>query len=61
VTSGAYTLSVTANDSNLQSVGSSVYVQGVVTGVQNSSSGTQLNLGSTSVNYSTVTQITNTN
>lgn len=59
VTSGAYTLSVVANDSNLKSVGSSVSVQGVVTGVQNTSSGTMLNIGSSSVNYTSVTNITN--
>ena len=59
VTSGNYTLSVKANDSNLQAVGTNVLVQGVVTGVSNSSSGTQLNLGSTSVNYSNVTQVQN--
>lgn len=59
-TSGTFTLSVTANDSNLQAIGSNVYVQGTVTGVQSSSSGTELNLGSTSVPYTSVTQITNT-
>jgi flagellar basal-body rod modification protein FlgD len=59
-TAGTYTLSVTANDSNLQSLGSNVYVQGVVTGVQSSSSGTLLNLGSTTVNYTNVTQVKNT-
>jgi flagellar basal-body rod modification protein FlgD len=59
VTSGTYTLGVVANDSNLQAVGSSVSVQGVVTGVQNNSTGTMLNIGSTAVNYTTVTNITN--
>ena len=59
VTSGTYTLNVTANDSSLQSVGSSVFVQGVVTGVQNSSTGTSLNLGSTTVDYTKVTKVTN--
>ena len=59
-TSGTYTLSVVANDSSLKSIGSSVYVQGTVTGVQSSSGGTQLNLGSTSVPYTSVTQIANT-
>jgi flagellar basal-body rod modification protein FlgD len=58
-TSGSYTLEVVANDSSLNAVASSVYVQGVVTGVQSSSSGTQLNLGSTTVNYSNVTTISN--
>jgi flagellar basal-body rod modification protein FlgD len=59
-TSGTYTLSVTANDASLNSIGSTVYVQGVVTGVSSSSAGTMLNLGSTSVNYTNVTQISNT-
>jgi flagellar basal-body rod modification protein FlgD len=58
-TAGTYTLSITANDSNLQALGSAVYVQGVVTGVQSSSSGTLLNLGSTTVNYTNVTQVQN--
>ena len=58
-TAGSYTLSVTANDSNLQALSSNVYVQGVVTGVQSSSSGTMLNLGSTTVNYTNVTQVQN--
>ncbi len=52
-TAGTYTLSVVANDSKQQSIGTAVYVQGVVTGVQSSSSGTLLNLGSTTVNYTT--------
>jgi len=59
VTAGNYTLSVTANDSNLQAINTNVFVQGVVTGVQNSSSGTQLNLGSTTVNYTNVTKVQN--
>ena len=59
-TAGTYTLKVTANDSQQQSVNTSVYVQGVVTGVQNSSSGTQLNLGSTTVDYANVTKVQNT-
>lgn len=59
VTSGTYTLSVTANDAALKSLGSSVYVQGVVTGVQSSSTGTVLNLGSATVDYTKVTQIQN--
>jgi len=57
ITTGTYSLGVVANDSNLQTVGSSVYVQGVVTGVQNTSTGTMLNLGSTTVNYSNVSQV----
>jgi flagellar basal-body rod modification protein FlgD len=61
LTNGTYTLSVVANDSNLQTVNSSVFVQGVVTGVQSSSNGTQLNLGSTTVPYTNVSQISNTN
>jgi flagellar basal-body rod modification protein FlgD len=59
VTAGTYTLKVTANDSNLQAMSPQVFVQGVVTGVSSNSSGTQLNLGSTSVNYTNVTQVQN--
>lgn len=59
VASGTYTLSVKANDSNLKALGTNVYVQGVVTGVSSNASGTQLNLGSTSVNYTNVTQVQN--
>ena len=58
-TTGTYTLSVVANDSNLQTVNSSVFVSGVVTGVQSGSSGTMLNLGSTTVNYANITSVTN--
>ena len=36
-----------------------VFVQGVVTGVSSDSSGTLLNLGSTTVNYTSVTGIQN--
>ena len=57
--SGTYTLSITANDSNLKALGTNIYVQGVVTGVQSSSTGTMLNLGSTTVNYTNVTQVQN--
>jgi flagellar basal-body rod modification protein FlgD len=58
-TSGTYTLSVVANDANLKSVSGSVSIQGIVTGVQSGSSGTMLNLGSTTVNYSNVTSVQN--
>jgi flagellar basal-body rod modification protein FlgD len=58
-TSGEYTLSIKANDSNLQAINTNVFVQGVVTGVQSSSSGTLLNLGGTTVNYTNVTQVQN--
>jgi flagellar basal-body rod modification protein FlgD len=59
ITAGDYTLHIKANDANLQALGTNVFVQGVVTGVSNSSSGTQLNIGSTAVNYSNVTQVQN--
>jgi flagellar basal-body rod modification protein FlgD len=59
VTSGTFTLHVKANDSNLQALGTNVLVQGVVTGVSSTAQGTQLNLGSTSVNYTNVTQVQN--
>jgi flagellar basal-body rod modification protein FlgD len=59
VTAGTYTLKITANDSNLQAMSPQVFVQGVVTGVSSDSSGTLLNLGSTTVNYTTVTKVQN--
>jgi flagellar basal-body rod modification protein FlgD len=59
VTAGTFTLHVKANDANLQPLNTSVLVQGVVTGVSSTSSGTQLNLGSTSVNYTSVTSVQN--
>jgi flagellar basal-body rod modification protein FlgD len=58
-TSGTYTLKVVANDSNLKAINSSVFVQGVVTGVSNTGGVAQLNLGSTTVPYSSVTSVTN--
>jgi len=58
-TAGAYTLNVVANDAKLQNVSSAVYIQGVVTGVQSSSSGTLLSLGATTVNYTNLTKIQN--
>jgi flagellar basal-body rod modification protein FlgD len=58
-TSGDYTHSVVANDSALKSLSSNVYIQGIVTGVQSSSSGTLLNLGPTTVNYTNVTKVQN--
>lgn len=59
VSSGSFTLKVTANDSSLKAMSPQVFVQGVVTGVSSDSSGTLLNLGSTTVNYTTVTTIQN--
>ena len=59
VTAGTYTLSLKANDSNLQAINTGVFVQGVVTGVSSDSTGTLLNLGSTTVNYTTITQVQN--
>jgi flagellar basal-body rod modification protein FlgD len=58
-TSGTYTLKVIANDSSLNAVSSSVFVQGVVTGVQTVGGATQLNLGSTTVPYTSLSQVTN--
>ena len=58
-TSGTYTLNVVANDSNLQTVTSTISVQGTVTGVQNVGGVTELNLGATTVPYSSLTQVTN--
>ena len=59
VTSGTYTLSLKANDSKQQGINTGVFVQGVVTGVSSDSTGTLLNLGSTTVNYTTITQVQN--
>jgi flagellar basal-body rod modification protein FlgD len=59
VTAGTYTLSIKANDSKLQAMSPQVFVQGVVTGVSSDSSGTLLNLGSTTVNYTTITSVQN--
>jgi flagellar basal-body rod modification protein FlgD len=59
ITAGDYTLHIQANDANLQALGTNVFVQGVVTGVSSNSSGTQLNIGSTAVNYTNVTQVQN--
>jgi flagellar basal-body rod modification protein FlgD len=58
-TAGTYTLKVVANDSNLQNVSSSVFVSGVVTGVQNTGGVAQLNLGTTTVPYNSITSVTN--
>jgi flagellar basal-body rod modification protein FlgD len=58
-TSGTYTLNIVANDSKQQNLSTNVYIQGVVTGVESSSSGTMLSLGSTTVNYSNLTKVTN--
>jgi flagellar basal-body rod modification protein FlgD len=60
VTSGTYTLKIVANDSKLQPITSTISVSGVVTGVQSVGGATQLNLGSTTVPYSSLTQVTNT-
>ena len=59
VAAGSYTLNVKANDSGLQAMSPRVFVQGVVTGVSSDSTGTLLNLGSTTVNYTTLTQVQN--
>jgi flagellar basal-body rod modification protein FlgD len=59
VTAGDYSLNVTANDASLKTVASGVTIQGVVTGVQSSSTGTQLNLGKTVVDYTKITKVQN--
>lgn len=59
VSAGTYTLSIKANDSKLQAMSPKISVQGVVTGVSSDSTGTLLNLGSTTVNYTTITQVQN--
>ncbi|HEY4029460.1 MAG TPA: flagellar hook capping FlgD N-terminal domain-containing protein [Caulobacteraceae bacterium] len=59
VTAGTYTLNITATDSNLQTMSPKVFVQGVVTGVSSDATGTLLNLGPTTVNYTTISQVQN--
>jgi flagellar basal-body rod modification protein FlgD len=58
-TAGAYTLKVIANDSALKTVDTNVFVSGVVTGVQQTGGSTQLNLGSTTVDFGNVTTVKN--
>ena len=58
-TSGTYTLKVIANDSALKAIDTNVFVTGVVTGVQQSNGATQLNLGSTTVDFGNVSSVQN--
>jgi flagellar basal-body rod modification protein FlgD len=59
VTSGAYTLKVLANDASIKAIDTNVFVSGVVTGVQQTGGATQLNLGSTTVDFSNVSSVQN--
>jgi flagellar basal-body rod modification protein FlgD len=59
VSGGTYTLGIKANDAQLQAMSPKISVQGVVTGVSSDSTGTLLNLGSTTVNYTSITQVQN--
>ena len=59
VTAGAYTLKIIANDSALKPIDTNVFVSGVVTGVQQTGGSTQLNLGSTTVDFGNVTTVKN--
>jgi flagellar basal-body rod modification protein FlgD len=59
LSSGNYTLNVSATDSNSQPVTATVDIQGAVTGVQTSGGVTQVNVGGVPVNFSTVTSVTN--
>jgi flagellar basal-body rod modification protein FlgD len=56
---GDYTLKVLANDSALKTIDTNVFVTGVVTGVQQTGGSTQLNLGSTTVDFGNVTTVKN--
>jgi len=56
---GDYTLKVIANDSALKPIDTNVFVTGVVTGVQQTGGQTQLNLGSTTVEFGNVTTVKN--
>jgi flagellar basal-body rod modification protein FlgD len=59
LSSGNYTLSVAATDSNSQSVAATVSIQGTVTGVQTAGGVTQVDVGPVPVNFSTVTSVSN--
>jgi flagellar basal-body rod modification protein FlgD len=56
---GTYTLKVVANDSDLKAIDTNVFVTGVVTGVQQTGGATQLNLGSTTVDFGNVSSVQN--
>ncbi len=60
VTSGDYSLKVNANDSSLAGITTNTFVSGVVTGVTTNGGVTELNLGATTVPYSTLSNVKNT-
>ena len=59
LTSGNYTLGVSANDASGQAVASTIDIQGTVTGVQTAGGVTQVEVGGVPVNFSTITSVTN--
>jgi flagellar basal-body rod modification protein FlgD len=59
LTSGNYTLNISATDASNTTVASTVDIQGTVTGVQTSNGTTQVDVGGVPVNFSTVTSVTN--
>lgn len=55
---GQYTLQVAATDASGATINTTTYVQGVVTGVEQSSGQTMINVGPTSVPWTQVTDVT---
>lgn len=59
LSSGNYTLGVTAQNAGGQAITPTVDIQGTVTGVQTSNGVTQVDIGGVPVNFSTITSVTN--
>jgi flagellar basal-body rod modification protein FlgD len=59
LSSGNYTLGVSANNAGGQAIASTIDIQGTVTGVQTTGGLTQIQVGGVPVNFSTITSITN--
>ncbi len=59
LTSGNYTLAVSATDANSQAIASTVSIHGTVTGVQTTGGVTQVQVGAVPVNFNTITSVSN--
>ncbi len=59
LTSGDYTLNVTAANSANQTLAATTSIQGLVTGVQTANGVTQVNVGGVPVNFNTITSVKN--
>lgn len=59
LTSGNYTLGVSATDANSQAIASTVAIHGTVTGVQTAGGVTQVQVGGVPVNFNTITSVSN--